>query len=137
MADHPFLDDEYEELDPVLNMITGAVIAACIEVHRLLGAGYLEAYYEEALAHEFDLRGVKFSRQHPFEVTYKGKTIVSGRCDFVVERKVIVEIKAVESFAPVHTAQLISYLRSLDLRLGLLINFNVSLLKHGIKRIAR
>jgi len=129
--------DEVEEPDPILNWITNLIIGACIEVHRHLGPGYLEAYYEEALAQEFTLRGIRFIRQQSFDVTYKGKVIGSGRCDFVVEEKVVVEIKAIESFAPVHTAQVISYLRSTGHKLGLLINFNVRLLKDGIKRIAR
>ena len=136
MSENPFFDDMIEP-DPLLNRITDLIIAACIEVHRLLGPGYLEVYYERALAEEFDRRGIKYTRQHPFEVEYKGKVIGSGFCDFIVEGSVIVEIKSIAAFAPIHTSQLLSYLRAMNLRLGLLINFNVSLLKHGIKRVAR
>ena len=115
---------------------TNAALGACIEVHRHLGLGYLEAYYEEALAREFTRMGIRFSRQHCFQVLYKGEVIGEGRIDFVIEDKVILDLKSVESLAPVHTAQMISYLRAMRLKLGLLVNFNVRLLKEGIKRIA-
>jgi GxxExxY protein len=136
MVEEPFVD-HVDEPDPELNRITNAIIGAGIEVHRQLGCGYVEAYYERALERELKLRGIAYSRQHRFEVNYKGEVIGTGEVDFVVEGKVIVEIKAVEKLAPVHVAQVISYLRALGLRLGLLINFNTDLLKNGIKRIAR
>lgn len=135
LRQRPHLDD-VDEPDLELNRITNAIIGACIEVHRHLGAGYLESYYEAALEKEFKLRGIPYSRQHSFSVKYKGDVIGTGAADFLVEGKVLIEIKAVESLAPVHTAQVISYLRALSIRLGLLINFNSDLLKHGIKRIA-
>jgi GxxExxY protein len=135
MGEEAFVDDE-EEPVPELNRLTNLIIAVCIEVHRLLGPGYLEAYYEEAVAREFKRRGITVSRQHPFQVIYKGDVIGEGRIDFVVEGKVALEIKSVESLHPLHTAQVISYLRATKLKLGLLINFNVRLLKDGIKRVA-
>jgi GxxExxY protein len=133
--DLAFVDFE-EEPDPALNRLTNLLIGACIEVHRHLGAGYLEAYYEEALAKEFELRGISVSRQHPFAVTYKGFAIGTGRLDFLVEGKVILDLKAVDQLSSVFTAQMISYLRAMNCRLGLIVNFNVKLLKDGIKRIA-
>jgi GxxExxY protein len=119
-----------------LNEITEVVIGAAIEVHRELGPGLLESSYEECLCRELTLRGVSFERQVPLPVFYKGAELDCGyRLDLVVENKVIVEIKAVESLLPIHEAQLLTYLRLGDKRLGLLINFNVPLLKSGIKRI--
>ena len=133
--DEPFVDCQ-DEPDPELNRITTAIIGACIEVHRHLGPGYLEAYYEAALEREFNLRSIRYARQFRFSVTYKGERIGKGCLDFLVEDAVILELKSIEQFAPVHTAKMISYLRATRKRLGLLINFNVRLLKEGIKRIA-
>jgi GxxExxY protein len=135
IVQEPFVDFE-DEPDPELNRITNAIIGACIEVHRHLGAGYPESYYEKALEREFDLRGIVASKQHPFEVAYKGITLGEGRIDFLVEGCVILEMKAVESLAPVHTAQAIAYLRATKCRLALIINFNVKVLKDGIRRVA-
>jgi len=131
----PFVDFE-DEPDPELNRITNAIIGACIEVHRHLGPGYLESYYEEALEREFKLRSIRYQRQFRFSVTYKGESIGEGCLDFLVEDLVVLELKAVEQLAPIHTAKMISYLRATRKRLGLLVNFNVRLLKEGIKRIA-
>jgi len=136
MVEEPYVDD-VDEPDPKLNRITNAIIGACIEVHRQLGAGYLEAYYERALEKEFRLRNINFVRQQRFEVLYKGDVIGTGEADFVIEGLVLLEIKSVEKLAPVHTSQVISYLKALRLRLGLLVNFNSDLLKNGVKRIAR
>ncbi|MBI1742599.1 GxxExxY protein [Candidatus Acetothermia bacterium] len=111
------------------------VIGAAIEVHKHLGPGYLESVYEEALAMEFNLRSVPFERQKPINVTYKGQPVGESRLDFLVDGCLIVELKAVEAFAPVHQAQVISYLKAMNLQLGLLINFNVPILKDGIKRV--
>jgi GxxExxY protein len=130
-----FVDDDMEP-DPELNRITNAIIGAAISVHRELGPGYSEMIYEEALAIEFTARGVPFRRQHCFQVYYHGHTIGEGRLDFLVEDKVIVELKTAEALASVHTAQVISYLRATKLTLAILINFHVKLLKDGIKRIA-
>ena len=135
MSEEDFVD-EYMEPDPSLNRITNAIIGCAIEVHRWLGPRYLEAYYEEAMAIEMTLRGIRFERQKPFEVLYKGHVIGTGRLDFLVEDEVIVELKAVESLTPVFTAQVISYLRANKKRLAIIISFNVKLLKEGFKRVA-
>lgn len=135
MVEDKFVD-EVDEPDEELNRLTNLIIGACIEVHRELGPGYIEAYYEEALARELSLRRISFSRQHSFRVMYKGALIGEGKLDFLVEDKVIVELKSVEALAPVHVAHVISYLRANKMRLALLINLNVRLLKDGIKRIA-
>ena len=110
-------------------------IGAALEVHKELGPGYLESVYEEALCHELSLRGIQFSRQYVINVEYKGHRVGESRVDLLLEGAVVVELKAVESLAPVHEAQIISYLKATHCRLGLLINFNVSLLKEGIRRI--
>jgi GxxExxY protein len=129
--------DEVDEPDPELNRWTNAIIGACIEVHREHGPGFTEDVYESSLAIEFELRGIPFERQVPVPVTYKGRRVGSGRIDFVVADRVVVELKAVEALAPIHTAQVISYLKATRLRLAILVNFNVRALREGIKRIAR
>ncbi|HUY92138.1 MAG TPA: GxxExxY protein [Pirellulales bacterium] len=119
----------YEEL-------TGEIVGAAIEVHRALGPGLLESAYEECLCREFELRRVRFQRQIALPVSYRGLQLDCGyRMDLVVEEKVVLEIKAVESLAPIHEAQLMTYLKLSGLRAGLLMNFNVVLMKDGIKRI--
>src|SRR3972149_10571835 len=123
------------EPDKKTDELAKAVIGAAIEVHRVLGPGYLESVYEEALAVELNLRGVAFERQKRMSVDYKGHAVGEGRLDLLVDGCLIVELKAVEALAPIHTAQVISYLKATQLPLGLLINFNVPLLKEGIKRI--
>ena len=115
--------------------MTEQIIGAAIEVHRLLGPGLLESIYEEALCVELELRGIAFERQVEIDVYYKGRAIKGQRIDLLVERTVIVEIKSVEAVGPVHRKQLLTYLRLTELRLGLLINFNVELIKHGIHRV--
>ena len=112
------------------------VIGAAIEVHKILGPGYLESVYEEALAVELSLRDITFSRQLTFALDYKGHKIGEGRMDFLMDGCLVVELKAVEALAPIHTAQAISYLKATKHRLALLINFNVPVLKDGIKRVA-
>ena len=115
--------------------VSEKVIGAAIEVHRKVGPGLTENMYEEALAHEFDLRQIAYARQVPISVEYKGKVIGQTRLDFLVEGRLIVELKACESPNPVHRAQCICYLRATGQRVALLINFNVPVLKDGIKRI--
>lgn len=115
---------------------SNVVIGAAIEVHRHLGPGYLESVYEDALAVELTLRGIPFARQVVFGLDYKGHVVGEGRLDFLVDGCLIVELKAVETLAPVHKAQCISYLKAKRQRLALLINFNVTVLKDGIKRVA-
>ena len=135
MADELHLDLE-DEPDPVLNRWTNAVIGAAIEVHNQLGPGHLESAYCNALAIEMRLRQIPFQREVPVHLIYKGETVGEGRLDFVVAGCLVVEVKAVEALAPIHTAQAISYLRITGLRLSLLINFNVRKLKDGLKRVA-
>jgi GxxExxY protein len=120
-----------KEIDDLAN----AVIGVAIEVHRVLGPGYLESVYEEAMVVELGLRGIGFERQKSIHVEYKGRAVGEGRLDLLVGGRLIVELKAIEALAPIHTAQVLSYLKTLGLPLGLLINFNVPLLMHGIKRI--
>lgn len=106
-----------------------------MEVHKLLGPGLLESAYEECIAREFVLRGFPFERQKPAPVVYKDARLECGyRMDFLVNGKIVVELKAVECFAPVHEAIVLTYLRLSGCRLGLLINFNVPMLKDGIRR---
>ena len=117
--------------------LTGRVIGACIEIHKHLGPGLLESAYEESLCHELSLAGLHFERQKPLPVAYKDVKLDCGyRLDVVVENKLIVEVKTVEQVLPVHEAQLLTYLKLSGLPLGLLINFNVPILKQGIKRLA-
>lgn len=118
------------------NNITQTIIGAAIEVHRHLGPGLLEAAYEECLCRELDIRRVPFKRQVPLPVTYKGVILdCSYRLDLLIEGKVVVEIKAIEELLPIHDAQLLTYLKLGDWKVGLLINFNVPLLKDGIHRL--
>jgi GxxExxY protein len=126
-----------EEPGERLDQLARAVIGAAIEVHRALGPGYLESVYEEALGIELKLRGIPFVSQVPVGVAYKGCQIGEGRLDILVDNILIVELKAVEALAPIHMAQVISYLKMTGLKLGLLINFNVPVLKEGIKRVIR
>ncbi|KAA6186732.1 GxxExxY protein [Thiohalocapsa marina] len=125
----------FDKVQDGLNRLTERVIGASIEVHRCLGPGYLEAVYEEALACELTDQGIAFRRQHPFACVYKGHRVGEGRLDLFVADQLIVELKAMDSISAIHRAQVISYLRALNRPLGLLINFNVPLLKHGLHRI--
>jgi GxxExxY protein len=119
-----------------LNQITDKVIGAAMAVHRALGPGLLESAYEACLAFELAERGLNVERQKALPVVYRGVQIECGyRLDLVVDDVVIVEVKAVERLNAVHEAQLLSYLRLSGHPLGLLINFNVMLLKHGLKRL--
>lgn len=119
-----------------LDEITEKIIGAAISVHRELGPGLLESTYEECLCYEVGQLGLNFERQVALPVCYKEVKLDCGyRMDLVVERSVIIEIKAVERLIPVHEAQLLSYLKLADLRVGLLINFHVPVLKSGLKRI--
>jgi GxxExxY protein len=133
--DDDILALELIEPNPELNRITGLVIGAAIEVRRILGPGFLELVYQKALEIEMRLRGICCVPQHQIILNYKGESVGEGFLDFLVEGKVIVELKAVETLAPIHTAQVISYLRATHHKLGLLINFNVAVLKDGIKRV--
>jgi GxxExxY protein len=118
------------------NPLSSAVIGAAIEVHRILGPGLLESAYEAALAKEFALRGITFERQKPVAVEYKGEKIDCGfRLDFLVGGEVVVELKAVDGLAPVHSAQVLTYLKATGRKVGILLNFNEWRLKDGIKRV--
>jgi GxxExxY protein len=118
-----------------LKEITGKIISCALEVHSTLGPGLLESVYEEALAQEFALRKISNIRQKEISLRYKGKDIGWHRIDYLVEDEVIVELKAVETLPRIYEAQVLTYLRALDKRVGLLINFNVVRLKDGIKRL--
>lgn len=115
-----------------------AVIGCAIEVHRELGPGYLESTYEAALALEMISRGITFVRQPAVEVSYKGSPVGQNRLDFLVDGCLIVELKAVDQFSPIHVAQVVSYLKAMNLQLGLLLNFNVRVLSPGgVRRVVR
>ena len=123
------------EINPQVNKLTEAIIGAAIEVHRALGPGLLESAYSECLCRELSVRGVPFEREKPLPLEYKGIRLECGyRLDLLVAGAVVVEVKAVEALAPVHEAQLLTYLRLGGWRVGLLINFNVEVLKQGIRR---
>jgi GxxExxY protein len=126
---------ERRELGEEIRQLTGAVIGAAIEVHRVLGPGFLESVYHQALKLEFQMRGISYKSKHPVAVNYKGYQVGEGELDFLVADVLIVELKAVEKLAPIHEAQVISYLKMTNHPLALLINFNVPVLKEGIKRI--
>lgn len=120
---------------PHVNELTYEIIGAAIEVHKLLGPGLLESTYRECLCRELALRGISFRREYGVPLHYKGTRLESGyRADLLVADLVVVEIKAVEVLAPVHEAQLLTYLRVGGWKVGLLINFNVAVLKDGIHR---
>ena len=119
-----------------LDELSNQVIGWCIEVHRELGPGLLESAYEEALAHELGLAGLSFERQRAMPLLYKGVKLDCGyRLDLVIEGELIVELKTVAELMPIHHAQLLTYLKLEQRSLGLLINFNVPLLRHGIRRV--
>ena len=117
------------------NEITREIIGAAIEVHKQLGPGLLESAYEECLAHELQLRNLRVERQLPVPVVYKQTKLECGYwIDLLVEGRIVVELKSVDGLAPIHEAIILTYLRLSGHRLGLLINFNVSVLKDGIRR---
>ncbi len=120
-----------EELDDLAHRVIGAAI----EVHRHLGPGFLEGVYEEALSIEFRLRGIPFDRQKLIAVGYKKHAVGEGKLDFLVDDRLILELKSVEALSAIHKAQVISYLRATGLHLGLLINFVVPVLKNGLQRV--
>ncbi|GGD49969.1 GxxExxY protein [Lacimicrobium alkaliphilum] len=116
--------------------LTGQVIHAAINVHRELGPGLMESAYEVCLCHELSLLGLECQRQIELPIIYKGRSLnAEYRLDLLVESSVIVELKAVESILPIHKAQLLTYLKLRKLRYGLLLNFNVTQLRHGICRM--
>lgn len=123
------------EPDPQLEACTYAVIGAAIEVHRHLGPGFLESVYEEALVRELGARGLRVQQQLVIPVLYKGLVIAESRVDLLVDEQLVIELKAVDALLPVHTAQVVSHLKAGAFQLGLLINFNVPVLKDGVRRV--
>ena len=116
--------------------LTSRIIGAAIEVHSVLGPGLLESAYEQCMAEEMKSRQLIFERQVPLPVVYKGCALDCGyRLDFVVNREVVLELKAIDKLLPIHEAQVLTYLRLGSWHVGLLINFNVPLLRDGLKRI--
>lgn len=124
------------EPDADLDALVNRVIGAAIEVHRVLGPGFLESVYEAALCAELEERGIPYARQAVVEVSYKGRPVGESRLDLLIDHRLILELKATDALAPIHVAQVLSYLRATNLHLGLLINFNVPRLRDGgIKRV--
>jgi GxxExxY protein len=115
--------------------LSHAIIGAAVEIHRTLGPGLLETVYEECLARELTLRTIPFERQKPIPLVYKDLKLECGyRLDFLVRNRIVVEIKSIETIAPIHEAVMLTYLRLSESPLGLLINFNVPILKDGVRR---
>ena len=118
-----------------INELTRAVIGAAMEVHRRLGPGLLESAYQQCLGQELSLRHIPYERELPLPLEYKGIRCECGyRLDLLIARAVVVEVKSVEELVPIHEAQLLTYLRLGGWKVGLLINFNVPILKNGIRR---
>ena len=125
-----------EPIPEVSNILSGKVVKAALEVHTVLGPGLLESAYETCLVKELADQGITCRRQVPLPVKYKGVELEAGyRIDILVENKVIIELKTAERFMPVHSAQMMTYLRLSGCRVGLLLNFNVRSMKNGIKRV--
>ncbi|RPI73913.1 MAG: GxxExxY protein [Desulfobacteraceae bacterium] len=121
---------------PDINELSSKIIGAAIEVHKALGPGLLESAYEECLTHELSLRGLGIERQEPVPIRYKGVELDCGyRLDLVVDNRIILELKACNQIEPIHEAQLLTYLKLTGIKLGLLLNFNVPVLRDGIVRL--
>ena len=119
-----------------INQLSNKIIGAAIEGHKVLGPGLLESAYEECLCHELELRGLHYERQKPLPVVYKGRKLDCGyRLDVVVEKAIILELKSSEKMEPIYEAQLLTYLKLSGLHLGLILNFNVPMMRDGIKRV--
>jgi GxxExxY protein len=125
----------YSPLPPETERVMTETIGCAIAVHRALGPGFLESIYQRALCIELSSRRLAFESERPIDVAYRGIAIPGQRLDLLIEGQVIVELKCVERFDDVHQMQVISYLKTTGLRAGLLINFRVPLLRHGLKRI--
>ncbi len=131
-----FFTTEITDREEGTNTLTGTIIGAAIEVHRGVGPGLLESAYEACLAYELKLKGLKVEQQQALPLFYKDlMQDCAYRLDLVVENQVIIEIKSIASILPIHEAQLLSYLKLSNCKIGLLINFNVKLLKQGIRRM--
>ena len=119
-----------------MNQLSSKIIGTAIEVHKTLGPGLLESAYEECLCHELSIQGLLFEKQKPLSIDYKGKKLDCGyRLDIIVEKAVIIELKTCEKIEPIHKAQLLTYLKLSGINLGLILNFDVSLMRDGIVRI--
>ena len=116
------------------NALTSRIIEGAMEVHTILGPGLLEGVYEDAVCCEFDLRGIRYERQLTFPITYKGRVLREQRCDLLVERLVVVELKSTEGVDEKHLSTMLGYMRALDVPIGLLLNFNTSHLRDGLHR---
>ena len=127
----------YQPLPEPIEKVGKQVLDAAFTVHRQLGPGFVEKFYEEALCIELAVRGIPFIRQKSISVYYRDHLLGKHRLDLLVDDKVIVEVKSAEEILPIFEAQVISYLTATGLRLGFIINFNTDLLKHGIRRIVR
>ncbi len=126
---------KFDDFTPDMNDLSGQIVDCAFQVHKELGPGFLEINYEDALIYEFKQKGLSFERQKVFKIPYKNTILASEfRCDLLVEDKILVELKAVEKIHPVHQAQIYAYLKASKIELGLLINFNVALIKNGIGR---
>ncbi len=127
---------EVKENRIITNNLSKEVVDCIFQVHNNLGPGLLESVYEEVLCFELQNRGLQFTRQHAIPVIYKNKKLDLGfRADIIVENRIIIEIKSIETIAPVHHKQILSYLKLSNINLGLLVNFNVNLIKEGMHRI--
>jgi GxxExxY protein len=124
-----------QEPDAQLDELARLVIGAAIAVHQELGPGYLEKIYEEALCREFLRQGIKFERQKRIDVLFRGEVIGEAVIELLVEGRLVVELKTVDTIHPLHVAQTISYLKTINESLGLLLNFQVARMKDGIKRV--
>ncbi|MEW5950219.1 MAG: GxxExxY protein [Thermodesulfobacteriota bacterium] len=121
-----------------INDLSGEVISAAIEVHKILGPGLLESAYEECLCRELELRQIPYERQKELPIEYKGIKLDCGyRLDVLVENRLVFELKACDALQPIHKAQLLTYLKLTGIKVGLLINFNVPILRQGIKRMVK
>jgi GxxExxY protein len=119
-----------------INQLSSKIIGAAIEVHKALGPGLLESSYQKCLCHELGLRGISYENEKPLPLVYKGEKLdCAYQMDLVVENAIIVELKSCEKLEPIHEAQLLTYLKLSDQTLGLLLNFNVPVMRDGIKRI--
>ena len=120
-----------------INKLTSEIIGAAIEVHKVLGPGLLESAYEKCLCYELGQHGLRFDRQRPLSIQYKGLQLDCGyKLDIVVQDTVILELKSCDRVEPIHKAQLLTYLKLSGLKLGLLLNFNVPVMRDGITRVA-
>lgn len=129
---------EFEVLSDHTESLAAQIVDAAVKVHKALGLGLLESVYEICLCHELSLRGIAFQRQVELPVCYEGIRLEAGfRIDILVDSCLVVELKTVDALSPLHEAQLLTYLKLSNNRLGLLLNFNVPIMKQGIKRLIR